>query len=164
MNKAFLIIFLSEACKRRCCKTLKNHQICQKFGKNEKNFVQLALNQYFRHPIHHYWIQTLFGLSNSFYLALCESERRFLDWSQGLHEYLMICIRNRVRPINRYCRLIGISRLIGSANLRNLDIGSVSDRPIIRPYIGQSVSILKSAKILCFSPIQRQIKSKIFFK
>ena len=37
-----------------------------------------------------------------------------------------------------YDRLIGIGRLIGSANHGNPYIGSVSDRPIITPHIGSS--------------------------
>ena len=45
-----------------------------------------------------------------------------------------------VRPIYRSNRLIGqligIDRLIGSANQTNPNIGSVSDRPIIRACIG----------------------------
>ena len=39
-----------------------------------------------------------------------------------------------ITPIN--WPIIGIGRFIGSAKHRNHNIGSVSDRPILRPYIG----------------------------
>ena len=74
----------------------------------------------------------------------CESCGKSFPTSQGLkihihtvHEGHKDFKCDRVRPINRYCRLIG--RLIGLANQRNPNIGSVSDRPIIRAHIGWSV-------------------------
>ena len=53
-------------------------------------------------------------------------------WSQQIFILrVKLFARARVRPIYRSNRLIG--RLIGSANQKNCNIKSVSDRPIIRP-------------------------------
>ena len=94
-------------------------------------FLHIFVNQTIQLSIRFY--RKLFRLLIMIKFILHENDIFIRNWSC---ETLFI---TSVRPIYWSNRLISIGQLIGSANQTNPNIGSVSDRPIIRACIGWSV-------------------------